>query len=1733
MTNKQSITQSLGLLCNSRNDFHQYHAIAEQLGRDLGLSHGYSTCSDEFSARFRPSQVDQTSRKLIPDSLTPQSYVPVRSTGDGNCLFNSASIAICQNEQLACELRLQTCLELALNREHYRHHPVITSAQIPYQSRRRAGGIMSVETLFDIACFEAESSNVFQKRDFYAAFNNEIMRTSINFSYSGTLQIMGLASVLGVPLETVYPEQHHKLLPIYQNVFRPRRALGSGSVRIMWSNTNGWPDRTKEFVVNHFVPLFRQNHSTPSLLNKPCNTELEWEWQEVMRRNHSKAKTQHTGQEQLKCGNKKHSHFQTTQGKELKTKTPGLKTRFDDEKRHCTKNDGKMKENSNRESSKLRSDQEQQNHENKPSVENEKNNNEHIKSDDQGIAAATTSVRQTVIEKEEIQPQIPGARKANKRKYSEIEQSSSSPTKIMKAQTVIQPENNQSIPTMEKKCGVKIHEERENQDTEQKNEESAKDQNNRKDCKHKVLDENERETKGQIKPQEDHNNQGKPIQSKLLRKEKNEIKDNQAQDDENRERTKADTLDKNAEFTEYLRSHASLPFPAASGRFYAKQYDKTTKNIKREKRRVEKPPLFDRTGIVGLQRSSIEGNLEENKASIEKKIKQCNDQSKRAQLLGVAEVAKELQKVLLMPTSRAVEIYKMTKAKFTRMKGFKESTCFRAIDAYEMFSKYLRIDQIYIDQQAFIVESSATDISKVVLSVNGILEKVKTDNTNQVVKTSLKDCFTDALSYLDTKRDRDVMEAIVAKLSSVKSVVSLKGTKFKGSVRGHLETLQSNLYKFKDIKHQSQTVRSDMTVTQQHAHTARKTTEKMKNSLKTIADGKGRKLKCEELPELSKYIEFAFGEGDRVFHGGGGLQADPRLLDTKLFKAADNATVMRHVKELLATVKPNFQISTSCLYTYTMNYRQGTAQAKRHHHGRNINANVSLHVAPNTSENISPINAHWSSSHINYLVDSASDNPNSFLLDSKDAKCIVCGDIAPVLKPGRSWQTFETPDHTFDQSRKNAVTPMTHLFMETRQENADLIIPGTDVVLNVTRTGKAVTLVNLSLSEPETVFRVFNEILYLMSIPSLDAFFRNPETGKLKEIFAFIVDNGPSEAPGSLLVQMLLVRLLKFLDLDKVTQRSFAEYLSKRNFVERVHTIENKVLSHHGPFSSTSIHKAASPGSKHAENMENMAAEVVNCISTGIFNKEPIQCFRGIGSVDNFVFYDEEQLKTFILLSDERKKDDRTPYRPVSNKIMSYLESVWSIKKDFKSTYGEDYCTLTSTKTACLDKYSTSIFREGVSWKCGKPLERFDRQPLPDYQWWINHGDLHYMSFEARKNFYVGPWDESPGIFLPEKVLDTCLKAVPSPSDDVMESIAFLAWISTTEAKEYFANAKNKLIDQKEEDIKRESWKRHPLYKESKGNLVNKCLEAGLSSFGNKHELVRRIVEHTDAGTSHKRLKEGDLYDGNLSSVPSSIGGLMKFPVAYLRAILRSHNVLEVGTKEELITRVGLLKAGYPEAAFSRERLCVLNMIAMAKQIAQIQEDSTAPFIRRARTFGHGKTVTMTTRKGCLKRFLTKETPTIQASTPKRDVGAILQSLQNAVGQLEENIRVEVDDLAQKSATKVRKVKSSTTEESKTQSDGQVRRSGRKRKVTTKANMDQTLTIRDSSTLLNVGEQVEVLWNEKDLAGTNWEPGWYRGEVQSYDEDDDIVNIWYYKDEDVYGLDASSAFEDQIIRSVS
>ena len=633
----------------------------------------------------------------------------------------------------------------------------------------------------------------------------------------------------------------------------------------------------------------------------------------------------------------------------------------------------------------------------------------------------------------------------------------------------------------------------------------------------------------------------------------------------------------------------------------------------------------------------------------------------------------------------------------------------------------------------------------------------------------------------------------------------------------------------------------------------------------------------------------------------------------------------------------------------------------------------------------------------------------------------------------------------------------------------------------------------------------------------------------------FIVDNGPSEAPSNLLVQMLLVRFLKFLDFDKVTQRSFAEYLSKRNFVERVHTVENKVLSDHGPLNSKPIHDTSPPGSKQDhENMESMANEVIKCIGKGVYNEEPVKCFRGVGKEDNFVFRDEDELKSLSLLSEERKKEDRTTYQASTGEKLRYLENVWSVKKNFSGTYGEDYNTLTSSKTAFTDNYSTSIFRADECWR-GKPLERFDRQPLPDFKFWEITGELHYMSFEERRDFPVGPWDECHGVFMPEKVLDTCFRVLPAPTKDMMMSIALLAWVTPEEASTYYSSVHKKLKDQKEEDIKRETWKQHALYQESKETLVKMCSGSGLLTSGKKHELVECVAGNTPGKSEPVAyLNETDLYDGKIGSIPNSTTGLMRLSVAQLRAILRQHQILVMGTKEELITRVGLLRAGYPEAAFSRERLCILHMVEVAIKITSTQEELSTKSFRRKRKFAHGQENTVTTRTSCLKDILTPKAPVLDVENQQRSIHKALDALKRFVGDAEKKFRQMIDDLEKetvKTSDKKRRTSQVSSKREKVMKTEHVvnamKRPGREKKLPAK--------LRESGNAQSnfaVGQSVDALWNEKDLKGTNWKPGWYKGEIQQFDEENDVIYIFYFKDGAVYSLDATGALVDEIIRSV-
>ena len=188
------------------------------------------------------------------------------STEDGNCLFKTASLVVCQNENLAFELHLRTCFELARNREFYRNHPLLVNAKIPYVQRKGPGSVMSVESLCVLCCFPSSSSDVHLKQGFEAACNCEIMRTAI--IDKDCIHTTELCKSWPWQVFLKFQFRLYTLIRTINYCLFTRtflsldRSLTLQTLQLWQSRgpvQNGWPDRSKEFAVNHFVPLFKQS----------------------------------------------------------------------------------------------------------------------------------------------------------------------------------------------------------------------------------------------------------------------------------------------------------------------------------------------------------------------------------------------------------------------------------------------------------------------------------------------------------------------------------------------------------------------------------------------------------------------------------------------------------------------------------------------------------------------------------------------------------------------------------------------------------------------------------------------------------------------------------------------------------------------------------------------------------------------------------------------------------------------------------------------------------------------------------------------------------------------------------------------------------------------------------------------------------------------------------------------------------------------------------------------------------------------------------------------------------------------------------------------------------------------------------------------------------------------------------------------------------------------------------
>ena len=963
-----------------------------------------------------------------------------------------------------------------------------------------------------------------------------------------------------------------------------------------------------------------------------------------------------------------------------------------------------------------------------------------------------------------------------------------------------------------------------------------------------------------------------------------------------------------------------FPLRGPGFEWYLDKGVKLKANVARTEERMKNTVIMENNEMKGLTRGAATGSLSENVDVLMDKLSSAASSKQQDHMSAMISIAYFIMNNgLIIPTQVLAEKYK-------EVKGLKESTRIESARLLEVLTKHLNVVQIYIDGRGYILENRGLEIEKILDSLKNVQGNDQL-TVNKKVEEAIGSNYETLMEYLDSKRDRDTLKAVLTKVTSVNLMTRLASVQDKRSFQRAKGLVGQNLELFKDMKNKLMADSGSLSDAQKKKKNRLLQSMKLEK-LRHIFKGRGRRLKCEEFPDLAALLEFAFGEGDRVDRAGGGLESHPRLTDTVLYRAADNNTVMRQARETVLALAPEgFNISLSSCFNYTQNYREGTYQARRHHSGRGINACLSLHKPPRTGVEQFVINLHWSTQNVNLTLDLSHAYPDNILVDSKDAKAKIHADVSPVQKPGKTWRKIILPDHDWSRLAHNAITPMTHLFLKTEtileeeEEN--------NILHNVRRTGTAATLLNLSYFEPETVQRVFNELFLLLNNPALDHLFRNPKTNKLKEHFVFVVDNGPSEAPASPLVRMWLVRLARLLQLKTVTQKSFAEYHSKRNPVERVHAVHNHTLSNE-QFSSKEVHSEYEIGdTRHKENMEHMAEKVRQCLIQTQYGGNPCHALRGIGADENFIFDDEEELVTFLGKSEFRKNEDEGQYQPVKTKLWRDVATVWNLNENFVGSYRDDYQIVQNgydeegERTCWSDKYSTVIFNPDIS--RARQEKCFTMQPIPDYVRWLKTGgEMHYLPLEKLQQLHTEVVDNTPAAFLPSTILELTCKVFSYGVETILPCISFISWCTEEDVNVFFKDFKEKNDKSFINDKEREYWAQHELYQEkSKDELQALCRQKKLPAEGKKHDCVKRLVEKMECELPPPL----NVYSGQLDSVPNSISEISKLSVYKLREILRFHNILDCSTKDELAIRVGMLKSGRAYLAFQKELEATVNLV--------------------------------------------------------------------------------------------------------------------------------------------------------------------------------------------------------------
>ena len=180
---------------------------------------------------FTPNEIDYHSQELMPEGKK-NSYVAVKTTGDGNCFFRAASILAFGHENRHEEMRVRIVTELASHRADYLdNEDVVRMIKETHRVLHRNDKTVN---------FDNDSAGLLE-----AVFEAELLDITRPSSWATDFSLGALGAVLNCRVQCVCPK-----INCLNVVICPRRYDDEKEpVLIMWTQIGG------DTMPNHFVPL--------------------------------------------------------------------------------------------------------------------------------------------------------------------------------------------------------------------------------------------------------------------------------------------------------------------------------------------------------------------------------------------------------------------------------------------------------------------------------------------------------------------------------------------------------------------------------------------------------------------------------------------------------------------------------------------------------------------------------------------------------------------------------------------------------------------------------------------------------------------------------------------------------------------------------------------------------------------------------------------------------------------------------------------------------------------------------------------------------------------------------------------------------------------------------------------------------------------------------------------------------------------------------------------------------------------------------------------------------------------------------------------------------------------------------------------------------------------------------------------------------------------------------------